>query len=70
MMSLTVPPREPPPVPPEPRTDPIPPEMPQPGGPAPEDMPPPPPHPTGPPDPVARAQIALQVRTRTDNYVT
>ena len=45
-------PREPSPVPPEPgKTDPIPPELPMPGGP--EDTPPPPPHPTGPPAPVA-----------------
>jgi len=45
--------REPSPVPPEPKTDPIPPELPQPGGPAPEDLPPLPPHPTGPAAPVA-----------------
>ena len=49
--------REPSPVPPEPKTDPIPPELPQPGGPAPEDLPPPPPHPTGPPAPVARGVV-------------
>ena len=53
-MKQSLPSREPLPVPPEPKTDPIPPELPQPGGPAPEDQPPPPPHPTGPPSPVAR----------------
>jgi len=54
MIERTGPPREPPLVPPEPgKTDPIPPEMPQPGIPVPEDVPPPPPHPTGPPAPVA-----------------
>ena len=47
-------PREPSPVPPPPgKTDPIPPELPQPGGPEPEDVPPPPSHPSGPPTPVA-----------------
>jgi hypothetical protein len=46
--------REPMPVPPEPgKADPIPPELPQPGGPEPEDVPPSPSHPTGPPSPVA-----------------
>jgi len=35
------------------KTDPIPPELPQPGGPQPEDVPPAPSHPTGPPAPVA-----------------
>jgi hypothetical protein len=42
------------PAPPEPgKTDPIPPELPLPGGPQPEDMPTPTPHPGGPPAPVA-----------------
>ena len=51
---MTMPPREPSPVPSPPgKTDPIPPELPQPGGPQPEDVPEPTPHPTGPPAPIA-----------------
>ena len=54
MISATAGSREPMPVPPEPgKADPIPPELPQPGGPEPEDVPPSPSHPTGPPSPVA-----------------
>ncbi|MBY0323874.1 MAG: hypothetical protein K2X72_34470 [Reyranella sp.] len=52
---MTRPPREPAQVPPPPgKADPIPPELPQPGGPSPEDVPPAPSHPNGPPTPVAR----------------
>jgi hypothetical protein len=53
---MTGPSREPEPVPPIPgKADPIPPELPQPGGSQPEDVPPAPSHPTGPPQPVARS---------------
>ena len=53
-------PREPAPVPPMPgKVDPVPPEMPMPGGPTPEDMPTPTPHPSGPPQPVAGGAMLL-----------
>ena len=46
---MSTPPREPAPIPPPPgKTEPVPPELPQPGGGELEDVPTPPSHPTGP----------------------